>query len=498
LTEFAFKSPGPVASGFMKSDAFVRGLRGPVGSGKSVTCAVELFRRALEQKPNKNGVRKTRYAVVRNTNPELRTTTIKTWLDWFPEETYGRFNWTPPYTHNIAVGPVEMEVIFLALDKPEDVKKLLSLELSGAWINEAREIPKSIVDAVTMRVDRYPSLREGGCTHPFVIMDTNSPEEDHWWPIMSGDVSPPDTMSIELVKSLVRPSDWEFFSQPPAMNELRDEDGNVESYRQNSDRENKTNMSADYYPRIITGKTREWINVYVLNKYGTIADGKPVFTQFNGEVHVAREPIPVQTGAPLWIGIDFGLTPAAVFAQRAHGRWFILSELVAQDMGLVRFCEMLRGHIGLHFSETGEKIIWGDPAGDFRAQTDERRPFDIMRAAGLQARPAQTNDPVVRLESVRSVLDRMVDGKPGLLIDRSAATLIRAFEGGYQYRRLQVSGERYTDTPNKNKYSHVSDALQYVFLGGGEGRQLLQGQSPMKVIQAKAGFNPFERRYAGR
>jgi hypothetical protein len=76
--------------------------------------------------------------------------------------------------------------------------------------------------------------------------------------------------------------------------------------------------------------------------------------------------------------------------------------------------------------------------------------------------------------------------------------LIRAFEGGYQYRRLQVSGERYTDTPNKNKYSHVSDALQYVLLGGGEGRQLLQGQSPMKVIQAKAGFNPFERRYAGR
>ena len=58
--------------------------------------------------------------------------------------------WSVPYTHNIKKGDVELEVIFLALDRPEDVKKLLSLELTGVWVNEAREIPKSIIDACSM------------------------------------------------------------------------------------------------------------------------------------------------------------------------------------------------------------------------------------------------------------------------------------------------------------------------------------------------------------
>ena len=122
----------------MKDDNFFRGIRGPVGSGKSVGCCVEIFRRALEQKKDQNGKRKSRWAVIRNTNPQLRTTTIKTWRDWFPEDQYGKCHWSVPYTHWLKVGEVELEVLFLAIDRPEDVKKLLSLELTGVWINEAR------------------------------------------------------------------------------------------------------------------------------------------------------------------------------------------------------------------------------------------------------------------------------------------------------------------------------------------------------------------------
>ena len=39
---------------------------------------------------------------------------------------------------------VELEVIFLALDKSEDVKKLLSLELSGVWMSKP-EIPDQLL-----------------------------------------------------------------------------------------------------------------------------------------------------------------------------------------------------------------------------------------------------------------------------------------------------------------------------------------------------------------
>ncbi len=225
--KFKYKPDGEVLKAFMKDDTFFRGIRGPVGSGKSVGCCVEVFRRALMQKKNEQGIRKSRWAIIRNTNPQLRTTTIKTWLDWFPENEWGKFSWSVPYTHNINQGDLELEVIFLALDRPEDVKKLLSLELTGIWINEAREIPKSIIDACTMRVGRYPSMRDGGPSWTGVIADTNAPEEDHWWPIMSGEVPMPDHISREEAKMMVLPDNWKFYTQPSGMLEERDDEGNI-------------------------------------------------------------------------------------------------------------------------------------------------------------------------------------------------------------------------------------------------------------------------------
>mgnify|MGYP003317785214 FL=1 len=135
-----YKAPGEVIKTFMKDDSFFRGVRGPVGSGKSVSCCIEIFRRSLLQQKNPQGVRKSRWAVIRNTNPQLRTTTIKTWLDWFPEDTWGNFAWSVPYTHRILKNDLDIEVIFLALDRPEDVKKLLSLELSLVLFSLFNEI----------------------------------------------------------------------------------------------------------------------------------------------------------------------------------------------------------------------------------------------------------------------------------------------------------------------------------------------------------------------
>ena len=75
---------------FMKSEKFYRGIKGPVGSGKSSGCCMEIFRRANEQVPGPNGKKKTRFAIIRNTYRELLDTTAKTWLDWFPEDIFGK------------------------------------------------------------------------------------------------------------------------------------------------------------------------------------------------------------------------------------------------------------------------------------------------------------------------------------------------------------------------------------------------------------------------
>ena len=495
MPDIVYKPSGDVSRKFMKSEAFVRGIRGPVGSGKSAACCVELFRRASQQAVNPiTQKRQTRWAIIRKTFPELRTTTVKTWLDWFPENVFGKFNWQPPYTHMIRFADMEMEVLFLALDRPDDVKKLLSLELTGAFINEARECNKSIVDAVTMRVGRYPAVKDGGCTWSGCIMDTNSPEDDHWWAIMAGDMPPPDWMTDEEQMTLIKPDGWEFFTQPPAMLEQKNDDGRVSSYKLNEDAENIKNLDPRYYPRILEGKSKNWINVYVLNRYGTTEEGKTVYHGFREDVHV-QDNLKVLPNVELLCGIDFGLTPACIIGQRgANGQWYILREIIAQDMGARRFGEHILHVVSREYPEHYLRG-WGDPAGDIRAQTDETTPFQMLNAAGLTTIfPGPTNDPAERIDSVENVLGRMVDGEAGFIIDRSCRMLIKGFISGYHYRRLQVSGEsRYETKPNKNRYSHPHDALQYLMTGAGEGRRLKKTTMGGKPHIAKSDFDIFDR-----
>jgi hypothetical protein len=494
VIDFKYKPDGDVLKAFMKDNTFFRGIRGPVGSGKSVGCCVEVFRRSLQQDKGPDGIRKSRWAIIRNTNPQLRTTTIKTWLDWFPETEWGKFTWSVPYTHHIKRGEIDLEVIFLALDRPEDVKKLLSLELTGIWINEAREIPKSIIDACTMRVGRFPSMKDGGPSWTGVIADTNAPEEDHWWPIMSGEVPIPDHIPREQAKMLVKPDNWEFFTQPAGMKEKKNQDGELVDYEPNEKAENQQHMLKSYYPNLIRGKTKSWIDVYVMNRLGSIQDGKPIYPMFASEVHVADEEVAIAANLPVYVGLDFGLTPAATIGQKVRGRWLIQQEIVAVDMGIVRFAEVLRQELATRFSAASEVIIYGDPAGDFRAQTDESTPFHILRGAGLRAFPAPSNSVDLRLEAVSSQLTKMIEGKSAFLIDRRCQQLIKGFEGGYQYRRMEVSGERYSDKPDKNMFSHIHDALQYMMLGAGEGRALMNTQKPAMPVVAKRSFDVFNKK----
>lgn len=461
-----YKPAGPVAREFLRCNHFVQGIMGPVGSGKSTAAVMKLLKLAQQQAPGPDGIRHSRWAIIRNTYPELKTTTIKTWEQWVPLS-IGRWQGEGPPTHFVNMGDVQAEFIFLGLDRPEDVRKLLSLELTGAWVNEARETPKAIIDALTARVGRYPAKRDGGATWFGILMDTNAPDYDHWW--------------YKLAEENC-PTEFKFFRQPAG-------DG--------PDAENLENLPTGYYERAKLGKSEDWIRVYVKAEYGFVRDGKPVFQNYVDNLHCKPvQPIPK---LPIYLGLDFGLTPAAVFLQRdAVGRVRALSELVATDMGAVQFGNVLgpeiRGRYGQH-----EFSIWGDPTGDSRAPTDsDQTPFKILQAAGIPVRPAPTNDPIQRIEAVSAALGRIVDGEPGFQIDPGCMVLRKAMIGAYCYRRIQVSGaERYTEKPDKSHpFSDVADAMQYGFLGMGEGKALIRragGAGPR--IQQSDSYHDYFNRY---
>jgi hypothetical protein len=480
--EIRYEPGGPVAKSFMKSNAFVRGIQGPVGSGKSVVCAVELMRRAMQQAPDADGIRRTRWAVIRNTFPELKTTTVKTWLDWFPERDFGKFNWTPPFTHHIRKGSMDAEIIFFALDRESDVSKLLSLELTGAWVNEAREMAKPIVDMLTGRVGRFPSKKNGGPSWHGIVMDTNAMEPDHWWPLMSGDSPIPEEMDEQEALMLVKPVGWEFFKQPPAMLEILD-GGKVAGYEPNPAAENVKNLVDGYYQQQIQGKTRSYINVYVMNRLGAVIDGQVVYPNFREERHVAKSKVRLIPGLPLLVGVDFGLTPAAVIGQNVRGRFIIHKEVIALNMGAERFSAQLRAILDAPPFSGHEVQIWGDPAGDQRAQTDETTPFEIFRNNGLPILPAPSNDFILRTEAVSHCLDLRIGDDEGFLLDPSCIVLKSGFVRGYRYPKIQISGAtRYGDRPVKDRYSHPHDALQYLVIGAGGGRAVTRkGRMPVPV-----------------
>ena len=164
-------------------------------------------------------------------------------------------------------------------------------------------------------------------------------------------------------------------------------------------------------------------------------------------------------------------------------------------MGAGRFADILKREITRNGWDKHDFKFIGDPAGNQMAQTSEQTPFMILRAAGIQAYPAPSNDTQIRIEAVDGVLNRMVDGYPSVAISPNCTVLINGFEGGYQYKRhYHMGNERYEDRPSKNRFSHIHDALQYAFLGGGEGRKVVFGGSkrPSHTTVARVG-NPLER-----
>jgi len=493
-------SKSPTVWKFLNDDSFVRGMVGPVGSGKSYACCAEIFKRAIQQKPSKrDGIKYSRFVIVRNSYPMLKTTTLKTWLELFPEHIYGAVRHSPPITHHIKLpsregaAGIDLEVLFLALDQPKDVRKLLSLEVTGGWINEARELPKSIVDGLTHRVGRYPVKEDGGPTWRGVILDTNPCDDDHWIYRLSEKEPPKGKFA------------WKFFRQPPGVFEAKDvpdEMPEAQGYvfaagkwwKTNDKAENLNNLPVGYYEQLLGGKNLDWIRCYAEGKFTYVQEGKPVWSEYDDASMV--DDCQVLDGEPIQIGLDFGLTPAAVFAQRTpKGVWNVLHELVTFDMGLERFCTLLKEDINRFFPKH-ELSIWGDPAGMQRDQIFENTSFDHLKNVhGLFAKPTATNDFRTRREALAMPMSRLIDNKPGFRVDRKCVRLRKSLSGGYHFKRVAIGAgqERFRDTPNKNEHSHIGDAAGYCLLGGGEHRRMTKGnRQQLKPLVAKIDFDPLK------
>ena len=478
LIELRYRPQGPTLKQFHLSTASRRILIGPLGSGKTNAAMMEVWRLAMAQEPAADGVRYVRVVAVRNTYPDLKTTTIPDWKELFGD--FAPITMGSPPMQHIHVDldddtVLDLEVWFLALDRPDDIKKLRSTQFTFGFLHEVKELPKGVIDMLDLRVGRYPSKARGRPTRFGIIGDSNAPDEDHWLYKMAEDECP---------------DDWAFFKQPGGVMKV----GGV--WVPNPDAENVSNLPAGYYERGMSGKSEDWIKVNLGNQYGAVFDGKPVYSEYVDSLHCPGliNPVP---GIDIHIGLDFGLTPAALLGQRLpNGRVIWFDEIATEDMGVIRFADVLKGHLAAQWPGLAVGSFTGDPAGNQRSDTDENTPFDILRANGINALPANTNDFTIRREAVAKALNTLIDGKPALMISSRCKTTRRGMMGGYQFRRVQVAGDaKFQDKPNKDRYSHPCEAGQYLMLGMGAGRSVVssgrafqQGQ----VIVARTDFNVFD------
>lgn len=435
---FTYNAP-PTIARFMQDEHFGRFISGPVGSGKTTGVIMEILRRASMQRPGTDGLRRTRWAVVRNTLQQLRQTIlpdVQTIL-----QPIVRF-YTTDSTIQIRAGDIHCDLLLIPLETADDKRRLLSTQLTGAWLSEFRELDFSLLPNIAGRCGRYPNKivvpptdedPEGGATWHGIVGETNSFNEGSDW---------------HRFLVLEKPPEYAFFRQPSGLSPQA---------------ENVENLPKNYYTRLAEGQSEDWVRVYIENDFGLDLSGQAVFrASFNPERHVTDNVLSINPMRPILVAMDFGRTPTALIMQvTPEGRLQIFEELTSTDMGLEQFLSSKLTPLLHSDNYTGRDFyVVGDPAGIQRSQVNEMSCFDVLKSAGYRAYPATTNDIGARIRSVETLLLQTRGSGPALLIHGpKCPELVKALRHDYRFKR-QKSGMLMPD-PEKNGASHIADALQY-------------------------------------
>lgn len=434
----------PTVARFMQSSARARFIVGPLGSGKTMGALMELFRRSLEQAPDAEGVRPTRMVIVRNTMSQLRNTVLADIRGYLGPLV--KFHVTDAkITFNVPLqdGTVmDSEWLLVPLDSTEDVRKLLSLQITGAFLEEFREINYDIVASILGRCGRYPPVARVRPSWYGLIGSSNPYNDgDAWCEALEGEEKP----------------GWAMFRQPSGLS---------------PEAENVANLPPNYYQDLAAENSVEWTNVHVRAMNGDNLGGLAVFKSSLVPANHLVDELIVHTGRALIIGLDLGRTPCAIFIQQDHyGRTLVVDEVTSEDMGLEQFLQTKLRPAVADPRYAGCRVIIGfDPAGTAKSQLSELSAWDVLKNNGWVSRPAPTNaiDPRLRaierdLLQTRVVRDETgaTSSTPALLVDRSRCpTLARALRQEYKYRRRKDG--QVEDVPEKSHpWSDVVDALGY-------------------------------------
>lgn len=477
---YRYVPPGPVAQSFILSDALTKIIMGPLGGGKTTTCA---FARILAASTapiawhpeDRRPTRMCRWPVLRDTFRSAEKTVLESWKQWFPKG-YPGSDWQGgndrPVTHKlrfIGQDGVRIEAIteFVGLGENSIETLFKGREYSGAWPNEVDTHAAGALDDLEQRVGRYPKadlllsqeevarlsremnrpIFSTGKRLRTVIGDMNAPTIDNW----------------THEKLVLKPTpDRVLFRQPSG---------------RSPDAENIFNLEPDYYDRIIRNQDEHFVRRMVDNQFGYSRAGKAVHPSFDYPRHVSMSRLEYRPQLDLYIGIDAslgGLSPAAVFAQVWGARVVILDELyLGHGVGPARFFEALKQKIDRDYPDARAIKVFIDPAAQYGADREGGQLGAIELGQVIIGVPIMvpangSNEIGMRIAAVDAELRGYLEPHSSLLICREKCPLyVEGLAGRYRYRKKpEKSSNEYDDLPEKlHPWSDVQDGGQYVILG---------------------------------
>ena len=478
-------TPPPTISRFIKDhlpgELFYDWIVGPVGSGKTTGIFFKLIYMAKLQAKSPDGIRRSRAVIVRNTGQQLNDTTLNSWFTWFKPGQAGSWHVTDK-KFVLRFDDVECEVLFRPLDTPQDVARVLSLEVTFAIVDEFVEIPQPIIDALSARCGRYPSAVMGGATNWGMWGSSNPSTEDNWWfdylHNSQGVIQPGEGVSLHH-RMVLDERNARYFLQPSGFSQHAENVENLPGGR-------------DYYRNQAKNKSEAWVRQFLEAEWGYSIAGKPVVTSFNSQVHLSKSRLTYNPNLHMVAGYDPGITGTAmIFGQEdLEGRLHVMGEVVASGLGANRFLnERIKPYLARSFEGLGldNFTIAPDPAASNRAPTDERAVLDVIKKH-FQVSIESNNRLPLRLDAIDHFASRMVYGMPALVIDEQACPiLVRALKGGWRYA-LDSKENLRANTPEKNPYSHPGDAFGY--LCRYFHRQSARNQRYSGAAGGRGGFTP--------
>lgn len=446
--------PGPISAAYLQDRSDVCAIMGPVGSAKTSTTVMKILRMSAAQaKSPIDGVRYTKWMVVRDTYRNLNRTTVKTFKTWAPgtKDMWKGGGNEPAQFHmkgKLHDGSfMDMLVEFVALgdNSIEDVAR--GWEGTGIWLNEADLLPPDVFSYLSGRTGRYPSKLHGGATWYGSLMDYNAPDTENY---------------LYKLFEEMQPDGYRLFKQPGG----RDPKA-----------ENLMNLPSGYYEKQVQAYMAQGrsdlVRRMIDNLYGYSRDGEPVYPEYRDDFHCAAEELQAVEGLPIKISCDQGLHPAAILCQdMPSGQRRILEEIYC-DTGAKGLADEVRRVMGERypgFRLAGELC---DLAGGARDGNDGETWIDAFNRflnlhGAERVRLAPTNAIDKCTSAVRVCLTNLVDGgQPAILISNRCKVMRKGFNSAYCYKKSKQG------TVNKDKpvkvfpVSDVMNALEFHCMGNG-------------------------------